>query len=383
MKENALTLQKQKILTFLVIAAIIGGFLFLRSYFSLIAVSIVLAFLFNPVYKWALKKFKNKNGYAITTTVVTLFLTFAIPVSAILYITVLQAIEIIDLVRQATADSGSFQEAINNIVNGLDSEIKRVPGLSGVDISGEQVFGWLQTAAETILSSSVSFVKGFVGGIAGFFTNLIIFLFVFSSLLKHQDSILKALQDINPLGKSTTDLYLGKMGAMTTAMVKGQFVIAVAQGLSGTISLWIAGIDYLVFWFVLLTFLSIIPLGGGIILIPLGIVLILTGNVWQGILILLWHFLITTNIDNILRPKFVPKSAQLDPALTILSVFAGIAMFGFLGIVLGPVLMIVIVTTINAYLEFKRTGKIVIMHEDDVKKPGFFKRLSTKILAHK
>ena len=101
--------------------------------------------------------------------------------------------------------------------------------------------------------------------------------------------------------------YLKKMGDMTTAMVKGQFAIAVMQGLSGTISLWIAGIDYLAFWFVLLTFLSIIPLGGGIILIPLGIVLILTGNIWQGALILLWHFLITTNIFFITKKirKFV------------------------------------------------------------------------------
>ena len=57
-----------------------------------------------------------------------------------------------------------------------------------------------------------------------------------------------------------------------------------------------------------------------------------------------------TNIDNVLRPILVPKEAKLDSALMLLSVFAGITMFGFLGIVIGPVVMIVIVTTISVYL---------------------------------
>ncbi|MGL5444771.1 MAG: AI-2E family transporter, partial [[Mycobacterium] stephanolepidis] len=63
-----------------------------------------------------------------------------------------------------------------------------------------------------------------------------------------------------------------------------------------------------------------------------------------------WHLLVVSNIDNVLRPFLVPRGARLDPALMLLAVFSGIAAFGFWGIVLGPVLMIVIVTTIDMYL---------------------------------
>jgi predicted PurR-regulated permease PerM len=145
------------------------------------------------------------------------------------------------------------------------------------------------------------------------------------------------------------DLYLARMGAMTTAMVKGQFVIAILQGIVDAALMWVVGIDYFIFWFVIITFLSIIPLGGGIIVIPAGIIMILTGNIWQGIVLIAGHILIVTNIDNVLRPKFVPHKARLDAALTILGVFAGIAMFGFLGIIIGPVVMIVITTTIQIF----------------------------------
>ena len=379
---STLDSRKQKIITLLVIVALICGYLFLQSYFILIAVSAILAFIFNPLYKWAYKKYQ-KNGLAITITVLALFFTFAIPISAVLYVTALQTVQVLDIVKNATANSGTIQEAINQVINSLNNQLVQVPGIDNPPLNAEDIFGWLKTGAETILTYSLNFAKGLVGGVAGFFTNLIIFLYVFSSLLKNQKTILKILQDLNPLGKSTTDLYLDKMGAMTTAMVKGQFIIAIAQSLSGVISLAITGMGFLAFWFVLLAFLSIIPLGGGIILIPFGIVLILTGNVWQGVLILLWHFVITTNIDNILRPKFVPKSASLDPALTILSVFAGISIFGFLGIILGPVIMIVIVTTVSAYLEFLRTGQITIINNKHEPKKGFFKRLLAKTSVRK
>jgi len=105
------------------------------------------------------------------------------------------------------------------------------------------------------------------------------------------------------------------------------------------------------FFFLTLTALSIVPLGGGIVAIPIGIIMMLTGNFWGGLLVVAGHIIIVTNIDNVLRPRLVPKEAKLDSALTLLSVFAGLKMFGFLGIVIGPVIMILIVTTIQVYRE--------------------------------
>jgi uncharacterized membrane protein len=76
----------------------------------------------------------------------------------------------------------------------------------------------------------------------------------------------------------------------------------------------------------------------------------LFGNVFGGIFVIAFHLIVVTNIDNFLRPILVPQAARLDSALMLLSVFAGIGMFGAFGIVIGPVLMIVIVTTISVYL---------------------------------
>jgi len=156
---------------------------------------------------------------------------------------------------------------------------------------------------------------------------------------------------MNPLGEEATDLYLAKMGAMVKGTVKGQFIIALIQGTLGATSIYIAGFHEAFFVFaILLIALSVIPLGSGIVTIPFGIGMMLFGHVAGGAFVVLFHLIGITNVDNFLRPILVPREARLDPALMLLSVFSGIAMFGFFGIILGPVLMIMIVTTIAVYL---------------------------------
>lgn len=132
---------------------------------------------------------------------------------------------------------------------------------------------------------------------------------------------------------------------------------------------------------IFLTVLSIIPLGSGIVTMPLGIGMALTGNVVGGIFVFVFHLLVTTNIDNFLRPMLVPRNAHLHPALMLLAVFAGLGMFGFAGIVFGPVLMIIIVTTVDMYRSVYKGAAWVDDFEsagdddDDSGKPRWWRRV--------
>jgi len=345
--------KQRKILTVAVIIALIFAAYFLRDYVIVIALAAIIAFLFNPIYKWLLRKTKGRTGLSVGLTLLISVVTITIPVIVVLTITIEQALQLVDVIKQSTANSSSFADTINSVITSINHSIDKIPGHPIKEISSGQILDWIKNNASTIIKSIVSFLKDVAGGLPALFTKSIIYIYIFISLLKKQDRIFEIIHKLNPLNEKTANLYLARMGAMTTAMVKGQFIIAILQGLVDAGLLWLVGMDYFIFWFVLITFLSIIPLGGGIIVIPIGIVMILTGNIWQGVTLIAGHVLIVTNIDNVLRPRFVPKTARLDSALTILSVFAGIAMFGFLGIVIGPVLMIVIVTTIQVYIAAK------------------------------
>jgi predicted PurR-regulated permease PerM len=222
-------------------------------------------------------------------------------------------------------------------------------------------------------------LQGAAGGLAGGLTAAVLFIYVFISLLSNRERVQTLIRQLNPLGEDVTDLYLEKMGAMVRGAVFGQFVIALAQGLAGAVSIYLAGFHEGFFIFaILLTALSVIPLGGGILSIPFGIGMILFGNVFGGIFVIAWHVIVVTNIDNVLRPILIPRAARLDSALMLLAVFAGITMFGFMGIIIGPVLMIVIVTTVSVYLAVFKGVPIDDPDDDEDKGPGPVARLIEK-----
>ena len=354
-------IKQHHLLTIALIICLAFGAFFLRHYFILVVLAIILAYLFNPIYKWCLRKTGQKSSLSVSLTLIIAFFTIFIPVTALLILTVVQGAEMINVLKQSMHGTTSFTEFVQNSINSANHLIDKIPGQKPDPLSVAKLTEWSKNVGPQVIKTSLEVIKNVTGGVFEIIPQAIIFIFVFISLLKKQDSIVHAIYKINPLEEKVTRLYLKRIGAMISAMVKGQFAIAFLQGLVDAVLLYIVGVDFFFFWLILITFLSIIPLGGGIIVIPIGIVLILTGNIWQGLVLIIGHIAIVTNIDNVLRPKFVPKTAQLDPALVLLSVFAGLAMFGFLGIVIGPVIMIIIVTTIQLYLKISRDERADIL----------------------
>lgn len=334
-------------LTIAVIIALLFGAYFLRHYFSLIILAAIVAYTFNPLYKRFKKRFK-KPGSAASLTLLVSFLALLLPLIFVVILSGIQVKNIIDSFTASNIDLGKLGKDTLDWVNNV--LLERIPGAHQITTSDLQEY--ISKGVNALANWFLSVLTSSVSGVAGFFTAAILYIYIFLNLLTQQDKLIGMVKELNPLGSKKSDVYLKRMGAMTGAMVRGQFIIAICQGLMSAVFLYIAGLHSVFFFMlVILTLLSIIPLGAGIVTIPIGIVMLFTGDIWQGLLILLGHFLVVTNIDNILRPRLVPKHARLNSALTLLSVFAGIGMFGFLGIIIGPVIMIVITTTIEMYLE--------------------------------
>ncbi len=330
------------------VAAIVVAVFFLQRYLLLVVVAAIVAFIFNPVYKKLLTKGRSPSSAASITLLVTI-LSFVIPVSLLVAITSVQVVTLLDTIKQSADgfDLGNIGQRVVNSANDVFTSL----GLN-IHITSQSITSAATKAVEGLGETLLKNAWASINGIFGFITIAIIYIYVFISLLKNQDAIFRIFHKINPLGRQISELYVARMGSMTKAMVRGQFIIATLQGLTDAALLYIGGIHTAFFFFaVVLIALSIIPLGGGILVLPIGVVMLLTGNIVGGLIVILGHLLIVTNIDNIMRPRLVPKEARLDPALTLLAVFSGVTLFGFIGIILGPVLMIVLVTTLQVYLE--------------------------------
>jgi predicted PurR-regulated permease PerM len=171
-----------------------------------------------------------------------------------------------------------------------------------------------------------------------------------------------------------TQLFLNKIDLMIKAMFRGTVVIAIVQGLAMGLVLLIAGVPFVLFLTLLSMVLSLVPLiGASLIAWPVGIILILSGQVWQGIFVIAAFLLIVANLDTVLRPYLVPKGAQLNPALIILSVFGGLSLMGIIGAIYGPVIMILLVTSIDVYTKYILRSNLEILEKQgriDLKELG-------------
>lgn len=365
--------QKRALAVATVIALLFVAY-FLRNYFILIVVAAVAAYLFAPLYDRLRKRFNP--GLSATITLLAVLGSVIIPVSLLVLFAVVQISSMIQSVSDwvARTDLSALGDKALAVVN---EALARVPLMHDVHLTPDLLRERMSTVAQHVGEYLLGFLQGAAGGLVGGVTAAVLFLYIFLSLLTNRAQVATLIRQLNPLGEEVTDLYLQKMGAMVKGTVRGQFVIALAQGVSGAASIYIAGFHEGFFIFaILLTALSVIPLGGGILSIPVGIGMILFGNTFGGLFVIAFHLIVVTNVDNVLRPILVPREARLDSALMLLAVFAGIAMFGFWGIVIGPVLMIVVVTTISVYLAvYKGVPLDQFDDDEEPEKPGLLQRL--------
>ena len=347
---------QKKALTYAVIIAVIFGAFFLRTYFIVFVIAAILAYLFMPLYNRLRRKLKS--GSAATITLFTSILVILVPALIVIVLALSQVQSFSSSISTTLADFDITQTS-SHVIEGVNNFLAKTP-FSGASVSQDSIKNIITKAMEFFGKYAVGFLSSAIGSTISLVSLSIIFIYVFFSLIVNGPKLVQMLRGLNPLGDDVADLYLRQIGAMVKGTVFGQLVIALVQGLLAAITVSLVTKPSMFFvMFIVFTAFSIIPLGAGILVMPIGIVLILFGNIVGGVIILLEHLVINTNVDNVLRPILVPAEAKLDPALMLVSVFAGLSMFGFLGIVIGPTLMILIVTTIKVYIDVNKNKQLV------------------------
>src|SRR5205823_6490405 len=124
--------------------------------------------------------------------------------------------------------------------------------------------------------------------------------------------------------------------------------VAITQGVLGGIAFAVLGLSAPIFWGVMMVFFALLPLGAGVVWLPVGIWLLLTGKIAHGIALIAIGFGGIGLVDNFLRPILLSGRTQMNGLLVFISLLGGIAAFGLLGIVLGPVIMAVTTSFVNA-----------------------------------
>ncbi|MDA1307352.1 MAG: AI-2E family transporter [Acidobacteria bacterium] len=330
---------RKAFLLLMVGALTIGLLIVLRGFLLTILVSALMAGLVYPVYCWLAGRLGDRTYWAASITLLLTFIVIVGPLLGIVSLVVGQAASIVENVRPIV------DRTINEPTH-LDRMLRDLPGYDLLAPHREQIV----TTAGDVVNSIGRFLMTSLGdttrGTVSFLFHFVIALYTMFFLLLDGRGMLGAVLDHLPLHASEKALLTDRFVSVTKATIKGTIIIGVIQGTTAGLAFWAVGIPNAAFWTVVMAVLSILPLiGSALIWVPASIFLFASGAVTKAILLIAFCAFIVGSIDNVLRPRLVGHDTKMHDIAILFSTLGGIAAFGPLGFIIGPVLAGLFVTS--------------------------------------
>jgi len=328
-----------KVLTLLFIAILfVIAFLVLKSIILSIIIGLLLAYIFNPIYKYIHKKISNGDLSTIILIII-LILIVAIPLWFIIPALTKQIFETYMLIQQSDI-TGFLQNLLPSI---FTEEFAASFGLSFSNFS-TQFFNSLLTE-----------LGKFLVNIPSLLLQLAVILFTFYFATRDSEKLKKYVYSLSPFSGATEKRFLQEFRNITNTIIYGQFLIAVIQGIALGIGMFALGVPKVLILTAIAIVVSFIPiLGSWLVWLPVGVVLIVSGNPVSGIILLLYGAIFVSSIDNVLRPILLSKKTTLPTSIALIGIIGGIYAFGLIGLILGPLILAYVLIIIDFY----RQGKL-------------------------
>jgi len=187
--------------------------------------------------------------------------------------------------------------------------------------------------------------------IGSFATGILVILFVVYYMLTDGHLLYAYIRRAAPLPPRQTDFLMEEAGRGLTGVFNGQILMSVLQGFIGGLGFWIAHLPNPVLWGAMMALFALLPvLGTFMIWVPGGLYLLANGHVFAGVFLLTYGVVVILIIvDTFLRPKLLGSSIDLHPFFVLVGVLGGAAVFGFIGLFLGPLLVGVMVSVLKVW----------------------------------
>jgi predicted PurR-regulated permease PerM len=327
-------LEDKTFLLLLVAVTLAFGWI-LWPYFGAVFWAAILAIVFAPMYRRVVARMPGRHTLAALLTLLAILVIVILP-SAVIGAMLLQ--EGFSVYQRMQSGELNFARYLQTTVGAfppwLNSLLDRF-GLTSLADVQEKFSAGIAKSLQFFAGQALNVGQNALEFVVGFFVMLYLMFF----LLRDGGRLRARARDAIPLRHDLQHDLSTKFANVIRATIKGNIVIAVIQGALGGIAFWMLGIRGALLWAVLMAFLSLLPaVGTALVWAPVAIYLLATGAVWQGISLIAFGVLVIGLVDNVLRPVLVGKDTKMPDYVVLLSTLGGMAVFGFNGFVIGPII---------------------------------------------
>ena len=315
------------------------SFMVMSPYITAIFLAGVFTILFSPFHARIKKWVGGNETLAALATVLLVFLLILIP---LILLGVLMSQEVLSIYSTLANGKGGFAL--------LDQATKAIEGQIQNFIPSFELHASIYTYLETGLRWMGGNLNAFLSSVLSFVSQLLLILIAMFFFYRDGEKLYNFIVKWSPLSDSYDESIIAKIELAVTSVIKGSLATAILQGALLGLGFALFGVPNPVLWGVVATVTALIPVvGTGIVLLPAVAYLFLGGHMISSGGLLLWGIFLVGLIDNVTRPMFMRLGIDIHPFLIFLSVLGGLAYFGPIGFLAGPIVLAFFFALLDIY----------------------------------
>ncbi len=321
--------------TILILLAILSCWILLFPYPATVFLAICISILCLPFYEYLKEKFSQVKAIIIFT--LSILFSLILPISTVALMVTPQAINGVRLLQQWRDTGWELPIEVQEYINLAESWLAEIPELTHfiADIEAN-----VNQTINTIVSHLLTGVAGFAGGIFNFLWHLFLFVILTVTCVMYAKEIKEIASRIIHYGDGMLDRFLTTIRAALRSVVMGILLVALFQGIACTLGFVIFQVPEPFFWGLLACLVAPIPfIGTALVWVPLSFVLWFIVSPFMALGLVAWGMLVVAAVDNFLRPYFLSKGIEAPFFVLLLSILCGLAVFGAVGLIAGPVII--------------------------------------------
>lgn len=337
-----------KVVLLLLVAFISAVFLaMVRHFLMAVLLAGIFSGLARPVYRRIDGWLGHRPNLASAVTLLLLVLLVLLPLAALLGIVTAQAIKVGQSVTPWVQQQINQPTAFADLLDALPFSDRVADAILPYR---ETIFRKAGELVGTLSGFLIGSLRSATVGTVNFLFMLFVLLYTMFFFLIDGDRLLSKILYYIPLEDADERRMLDKFTSVTRATLKGTAVIGLLQGGLAGAAFWAVGIPSAVFWGTVMAVMSIIPgIGSGLVWGPAAVILAAGGHWGRALALAAFCAVVVGSIDNFLRPRLVGKDTQMHDLLILFATLGGIAMFGVLGVIIGPIVAALFVTVWEIY----------------------------------
>lgn len=297
-----------------------------------------LVVLFMPVNDWLMKRIGGRRSLSAGLATTVVFLLILVPIAAVGYLVARELLGAVDTAQQLMEQVDLRREFQASLPRALRRYVRLDAG------------GNTEQALMAFASSGASVIKGVLEAGTELVINLFLMTIATYYFFLDGRRLLAETTRLIPLDRRYIRAFFQEFTDVAYAIVYGNTVTAIIQGVLGWVGMLLARVPHSAVWAAAMILVALIPVGGtALVWGPIGLVMIATGRVSEGVFLLAWGTFLVSTIDNVIRPRLCGSRMALHPLLVFLSIFGGLAVFGMMGLLVGPLIASIFMAMVRIY----------------------------------